>query len=124
MYGTQVNDFVGRQILTVSRWGRASYGGFNKALERLAEKMNNPEADEEDDLGEDVSAMEMIKRARANADTVNCEFFVYFLEINKFPVDDENDNETMNYEPISKKKKRQLEEPEPEDDTLHFKRPE
>jgi len=92
------------------RWGRASYGGFNKALERLAEKMNNPEAEEEDDLGEDVSAMEMIKRARANADRAN--------------FDDENDNETMNYEPISKKKKRQLEEPEPEDDTLHFKRPE
>ena len=86
--------------------------------------MNNPDAEEEDDLGEDVSAMEMIKRARANADKVNCEFFVYFLKINKFPVDDENDNETMNYEPISKKKKRQLEEPEPEDDTLHFKRPE
>lgn len=46
--------------------------------------MNNPEAEDEDDLGEDVSAMEMIKRARANADKVNCEFFVYFLKINKF----------------------------------------
>ena len=44
--------------------------------------MNNPEAEEEDDLGEDVSAMEMIKRARANADGVNCEFSVHFQKNN------------------------------------------
>lgn len=49
-------------------------------------------------------------------------FFVYFLQINLLSVDDEN--EIINYEPLSKKKKRQLEEPEPEDDTMHFKRPE
>ena len=83
MYGTQVKYYF-CSAFNVSRWGRASYGGFNKALERLAEKMNNPEAEEEDDLGEDVSAMEMIKRARANADKVNCEFFAYSKQITKF----------------------------------------
>ncbi|CAG5108518.1 Oidioi.mRNA.OKI2018_I69.chr1.g3835.t1.cds [Oikopleura dioica] len=92
------------------RWGRASYGGFNKPLERLAERMNRPEGEEEDDLGEDVSAMEMIKRARENADRVNYD----------------NDTDEIVYEPLSKKKKRQLEaeDPEPEDDTMQFKRPE
>lgn len=90
-------------------WGRASFNGFNKPLERLAERMNRPEGEEEEHLGEDISAMEMIKRARENVDKVN--------------YDEEDVDDGMTFEPISKKKRRNLEGPDPEDETLQFQRP-
>ena len=55
--------FVLMQLKENFRWGRASYGGFNKPLERLAEKMNGA-GEEEEEVGEDIDAEEVARRLK------------------------------------------------------------
>ena len=93
----------------VSRWGRASYGGFNKNLERLAEKMNAKEDEEDAEMGEDIDAEEVNRRLKL------------IRSGNYKPENDNPDSDGGNDE--APKKRIKIEDQEPECDTLHFKRP-
>ena len=90
------------------RWGRASFGGFNKQLERLAEKMNGRSEEEEEDMGEDIDAAEVSRR-------------LALIRAGQY-VPDEGNDEVVESPPAAKKIK--IEQgPDPECETLRFKRP-
>ena len=51
-------------LIFVSRWGRASYGGFNKNVEKLATRMNSNLANE-DELDEQEDVYGVAERLRS-----------------------------------------------------------
>ena len=96
------------RLLIFFRWGRASYGGFNKQLERLAEKMNGA-GDEDEEIGEDIDAEEVSRRLK-------------LIRSGQFKTEDPDSDGGMNETP-SKKSKLDLSGPDEDCDTLQFKRP-
>lgn len=51
-------------IRNIERWGRASFGGFNKTVERLAEKMNSKNESDDEDDEEDLEIAQRLKLIR------------------------------------------------------------
>ena len=78
------NSFLIFLTELIFRWGRASYGGFNKNVEKLATRMNSAlpddnELDEEEDLYGVAERLRSIREGKRGA-----HLFHFFLLIFKF----------------------------------------